>query len=97
MIRKLSATEGLLVPFLQSAYAYEGSDGRFYLYFENSFAVSLLTEEKKRTLCAAVNAAGGGNYQPSEIIGTVREDAGGLREPIDDLLDMETQKENSGF
>lgn len=97
VIRKLSATEGLLVPFLQSAYAYEGSDGRFYLYFENSFAVSLLTEEKKRTLCAAVNAAGGGNYQPSEIIGTVREDAGGLREPIDDLLDMETQKENSGF
>ena len=56
-----------------------------------------MTEEKKRTLCAAVNAAGGGNYQPSEIIGTVREDAGGLREPIDDLLDMETQKENSGF
>ena len=89
VIRKLSATEGLMLPFLQSAYAYEGSDGRFYIFFENAFAVTLLTEEKKLAICAAIRAVGGENYQPAQIIGSVREDAGGLREPIDDLVDME--------
>lgn len=95
VIRKLSATEGLLVPFLQSAYAYEGSDGRFYIYFESDFAVTLLTDEKKRAICAAVHAAGAGNYQPSQIIGSVRKDMGGLREPIDDLVDMGQSEQNT--
>ena len=88
VIRKLSATEGLMVPFLQAAYAYEGSDGRFYIFFENAFAVSLLTDERKLSICSAIGASGGGTYQPSQIIGSVREDAGGLREPIDELTEM---------
>jgi len=88
VVRKLSATEGLIVPFLQAASAYEGSDGRFYIFFENSFAVSLLTDDRKKSVCAAVNAVGG-SYQFSDLIGAVREDAGGLREPIDDLVEMD--------
>ena len=51
--------------------------------------MTLLTEEKKLAICAAIRAVGGENYQPAQIIGSVREDAGGLREPIDDLVDME--------
>lgn len=95
VVRKLSATERLIAPFLQAASAYEGSDGRFYIFFENSFAVSLLTDDRKKSVCAAVNAVGG-NYQPTDLIGAVREDAGGLREPIDDLVEMDcvTDSEN---
>ena len=88
VVRKLSATEALIAPFLQTASAYEGSDGRFYIYFENAFAVSLLNDDRKKSVCAAINAAGG-SYQPTDIIGAVREDAGGLREPIDDLVEMD--------
>ena len=96
VVRRLSATEGLFVPFLQMAYAYEGSDGKFYLFFENNFAVTLMTEDRKKSICNAVNAAGGCNYIPSDIIGSVREDVGGIREPIEDLLEMdeiETEKQ----
>lgn len=88
VVKKLPATEGTIAPFLQAASAYEGSDGRFYIYFENAFAISLLTEEHKKTICAAINAAGG-SYQPTDLVGAVREDAGGLREPIDDLVEMD--------
>ena len=88
VIRKLASTEGLFVPFLQSAYAYEGSDGKFYLFFENSFAVTLLSEDRKQKLCNAINAAGG-RYTPLDIIGTVREDGGEIRNPIDDLTELE--------
>ena len=87
-MRKLSATEALIAPFLQTASAYEGSDGRFYIYFENSFAVSLLNDDRKKSVCAAINAAGG-SCQPTDLVGAVREDAGGLREPIDDLVEMD--------
>lgn len=88
VVRKLSATEALIAPFLQTASAYEGSDGRFYIYFENSFAVSLLNDDRKKSVCAAINAAGG-SCQPTDLVGAVREDAGGLREPIDDLVEMD--------
>ena len=88
VIRKLASTEGLFVPFLQSTYAYEGSDGKFYLFFENSFAVTLLSEDRKQKLCNAINAAGG-RYTPLDIIGTVREDGGEIRNPIDDLTELE--------
>ncbi len=89
VVRKLSPTEGLFAPFLQMAYAYEGTDGKFYLKFENKFALNLLTEDKKRTIANAVNGVGGKNYLPSDIIGAVQEDIGGIREPIDDLLEMD--------
>ena len=89
VVRRIAPTEALLAPFLQMAYAYEGSDGKFYLFFESKFAVNLITEEKKKTICAAVNAAGGCSYLPNDIIGSVREDVGGIREPIEDLLEMD--------
>lgn len=89
VVRKLSPTEGLFSPFLQMAYAYEGSDGKFYLFFENQFAVTLLTDDRKKTIANAVNAVGGTAYIPSDIIGSVQEDVGGIREPIDDLLEMD--------
>lgn len=90
VVRRISPTEALLAPFLQMAYAYEGSDGKFYLFFESKFAVTLLTDEKKKSICAAVNAVGGTvNYLPNDIIASVREDIGGIREPIEDLLEME--------
>ena len=47
-----------------------------------------LNDDRKKSVCAAINAAGG-SYQPTDIIGAVREDAGGLREPIDDLVEMD--------
>lgn len=31
----------------------------------------------------------GGSCQPTDLVGAVREDAGGLREPIDDLVEMD--------
>ena len=89
VVRRLSPTEGLLTPFLQMAYAYEGSDGKFYLFFESKFAVALMSEEKKKTVCGAVNAVSGSNYLPVDIISSVREDVGGIREPIEDLLEMD--------
>ncbi len=89
VVRKLSPTEGLFSPFLQMAYAYEGSDGKFYVFFENQFAVTLLTDDRKNTIANAVNAVGGTAYIPSDIIGSVQEDVGGIREPIDDLLEMD--------
>ncbi len=89
VVRKLAPTEGLLAPFLQMAYAYEGSDGKFYLFFENKFGVTLLTDDKKKTIAGAVNTVGGTAFLPSDVIGSVQEDVGGIREPIDDLLEME--------
>ncbi len=95
VLRKLSPTEGLFVPFLQTAYAYEGADGKFYLFFDNAFGMSLMTEDRKKSLCNAVNAAGG-RYLPSDIIGTVRNEENETREPIDDLLDLKkTDKSES--
>ena len=89
VVRKLTPTEGLLAPFLQMAYAYDGSDGKFYLFFENKFAVTLLTDDKKRTIAGVVNAVGGMSYLPTDVIASVQEDVGGIREPIDDLLEMD--------
>ena len=90
VVRRLAPTEGLFMPFLQAAYAYEGTDGKFYIFFENKFGVTLLTDTRKQTLCAAVNTAGAARqYIPADIIGTVRDDVGGIREPIEDLLEME--------
>ncbi len=92
VVRKLAPTEGPFAPFLQTAYAYEGADGRFYLYFESKFALTLLTEARKRAIASAVNTVAGVLYQPADIIGTVQEDVGGIREPIDDLLELPEAK-----
>ena len=90
VVRRLAPTEGLFMPFLQAAYAYEGTDGKFYIFFENKFATSLLTDARKQSICAAVNTAGAlRQYTPADLIGTVREDVGGIREPIEDLLELE--------
>ena len=90
VVRRLAPTEGLFMPFLQAAYAYEGTDGKFYIFFENKFAITLLSDVRKQTICAAVNTAGGARqYIPADIIGTVRDDVGGIREPIEDLLEQE--------
>ena len=90
IVRRLAPTEGLFIPFLQAAYAYEGTDGKFYIFFENKFALTLLTDVRKKTICAAVNTAGAlRTYIPADIIGTVRDDVGGIREPIEDLLELE--------
>ena len=89
VIRRLSPTEGLFAPFLHTAYAYEGSDGKFYIFFENRFGVTLLTDARKKTLCATINTAGGSSYLPSDIIGTVRDDSAEIREPIEDLLELD--------
>ncbi len=90
VVRRLAPTEGLFIPFLQAAYAYEGTDGKFYIFFESKFGITLLTDARKQTLCAAVNTAGSlRQYIPADIIGTVRDDVGGIREPIEDLLELE--------
>ena len=90
VVRRLSPTEGLFAPFLQAAYAYEGTDGKFYIFFESKFAITLLNDIRKKTLCAAVNTAGASrSYIPADIIGTVRDDVGGIRQPIEDLLELE--------
>ena len=47
-----------------------------------------MTDERKKTICHAINTAGG-HYTYQDIIASVREDVGGIREPIEDLLDME--------
>ena len=88
VVRKIEPTEHLIAPFLQMAYAYEGSDGKFYIFFESKFAVGQMTDEKKKTICHAINAAGG-HYNYQDIIASVREDVGGIREPIEDLLEMD--------
>lgn len=89
VIRRLSPTEGLFAPFLHTAYAYEGTDGKFYIFFENKFGVTLLTEARKKTLCAVINTAGGSSYLPSDLIGTVRDDSNEIREPMEDLLELD--------
>ncbi len=89
VVRKLTPTEGLFAPFLQTAYAYEGSDGKFYLSFESKFALTLLTDDRKKTIASVVNAVAGKSYLMSDVIGSVQEDIGGIREPIDDLLEMD--------
>ncbi|MBQ9747707.1 MAG: DNA polymerase III subunit gamma/tau [Clostridia bacterium] len=88
-VRRLAPTDGLFAPFLQGAYAYDGSDGIFYLFFDSKFGVTLLTDARKQTIAAAVHALGGKLYDIHSIVGTVREDGGEIREPIDDLLEME--------
>ncbi len=88
VVRKIEPTEHLIAPFLQTAYAYEGSDGKFYIFFDSKFAVGQMTDEKKKTICHAINTAGG-HYTYQDIIASVREDVGGIREPIEDLLEME--------
>ena len=90
IVRRLAPTEGLFIPFLQAAYAYEGTDGKFYIFFESKFGITLLTDMRKQTICAAVNTAGAlRQYIPADIIGTVRDDVGGIREPIEDLLELD--------
>ncbi len=95
VVRRLAPSEGLFAPFLQTAYAYDGSDGKFYLSFESKFALTLLTDDRKKVIAAAVNAIGGGSYAPSDILGSIQEDVGGLREPIDDLLEMDEVEKTS--
>ena len=78
------------MPFLQAAYAYEGTDGKFYIFFESKFGITLLNDMRKQTICSAVNTAGAlRQYIPADIIGTVRDDVGGIREPIEDLLELD--------
>ncbi len=89
VVRRLSPTEGLFAPFMQSAYAYDGSDGKFYLFFENKFALTQLNDHRKQLIVTAVNALGGKSYLPSDIIGSVQEESSELRLPIDDLLEMD--------
>ena len=90
IVRRLAPTDGLFSPFLQAAYAYEGTDGKFYIFFESKFGITLLTDLRKQTICAAVNTAGAlRQYIPADVIGTVRDDVGGIREPIEDLLEQE--------
>jgi DNA polymerase-3 subunit gamma/tau len=90
VVRRLAPTEALFMPFLQSAYAYEGTDGKFYIFFESKFGTTLLTDMRKQTICAAVNTAGAARqYIPADILGNVRDDVGGIREPIEDLLEFE--------
>ncbi len=89
IVRRLAPSDGLFAPFMQRAYAYEGSDGIFYLYFDSKFAVSLLNDDRKRTIAGAIHSLGGKLYDVKAIIGTVREEENEIREPIDDLLDME--------
>ncbi|MBQ2988477.1 MAG: DNA polymerase III subunit gamma/tau [Clostridia bacterium] len=90
VVRRLAPTEGLFIPFLQSAYAYEGTDGKFYIFFESKFGITLLNDARKQTICAAVNAAGALRaYIPADVIGTFHDDVGGIREPIEDLLELE--------
>jgi hypothetical protein len=48
-----------------------------------------LTDDKKKTIAGAVNAVGGTSYLPADVIASVQEDVGGIREPIDDLLEMD--------
>ncbi|MBR6744733.1 MAG: hypothetical protein IKM00_05920, partial [Clostridia bacterium] len=90
VVRRLAPTEGLFIPFLQAAYAYEGTDGKFYIFFESKFGITLLNDARKQTICAAVNAAGALRaYIPADVIGTFHDDVGGIREPIEDLLELE--------
>ena len=89
VVRRVSPTEGLFAPFLQSASAYESTEGKFYIYFESKFAITLLTDMRKKTLCAAINTASGSSYLYTDIIGTVRDDTSEFREPMDDLLELD--------
>lgn len=88
-VRRLAPTDGLFAPFLQGAYAYDGSDGILYLYFDSKFGVTLLTDDRKQKIAAAIHSLGGKLYDVKSIVGTVREDGGEIREPIDDLLEMQ--------
>ena len=89
VVRRVSPTEGLFAPFLQAASAYESTEGKFYIYFESKFGVTLLTDMRKKTLCAAINTASGSSYLHTDIIGTVRDDTSEFREPMDDLLELD--------
>ena len=96
VVRRVSPTEALFAPFLHAAYAYEATDGKFYIYFENKFGVTLLTDTRKKTLCAAINTASASNYLPADIIGTVRDETNEIREPIEDLLELDEVERTDG-
>ena len=87
IVRRLSATEKLLVPFLQAASAFEEPNGRFSIEFESKFAVSLMTDARKNAVASAVNAVLGTSYQPDDVLCAARENVGGVRQPIEDLVE----------
>ncbi|MBQ0126150.1 MAG: hypothetical protein KBS59_07520, partial [Clostridiales bacterium] len=90
VVRRVSASEPSLAPYLYRAQAREGGDGRFYLFFENKFSANIVSSaaQSKQIICAALEDITGKNFSPDDVICDVISNAEEIiREPIDDIVD----------
>ena len=97
IVRMIAQTDASIAPNLFRARALEGSDGRLYIFFDNSFAVSIIgsSPNTKKNLSKAVLAVTGKEFLESDIISLVEKNAEAvIHEPIDYIL--EKIKESEG-
>ena len=90
IVRKIAQSDPSVAPNLFRAKALAGSDGRLYIFFDNSFAVSIIgsSPETKKNISDAVYAVTKVRFPDSDIIADVERNAEAIiHEPIDYILE----------
>ncbi len=90
VVRKIAQSDASVAPSLFRAKALEGTDGRLYIFFDNSFAVSIIgsSPETKKNISDAVYAVTKVRFAEGDIIADVEKNAEAvIHEPIDYILE----------
>ena len=96
IVRLISQSDASIAPNLFRAKALEGSDGRLYIFFDNSFAVSIIgsSPETKSNISKSVFAVTGKKFSEDDIIAVVEKNAETVvHEPIDYILEKINESE----
>ena len=90
VVRKIAQSDPSVAPNLFRAKALVGNDGRLYIFFDNSFAVSIVgsSPNTKKNISDAVYAVTKERFAESDIIADVEKNAESIiHEPIDYILE----------
>ena len=96
VVRKIAQSDASVAPSLFRAKALQGSDGRLYIFFDNSFAVSVVgsSADTKKNISDAVYAVTKVRFAESDIIADVEKNAEAvIHEPIDFILEKINESE----
>ena len=96
IVRKIAQTDASVAPSLFRAKALEGTDGRLYIFFDNSFAVSIVgsSADTKKNISDAVYAVTKVRFAESDIVADVEKNAEAvIHEPIDFILEKINESE----
>ena len=77
------------MPFIDSSEGFCGDDGRFYIFFSDSFAEELLTDARRREgVCEALNKFYSARFIPDDIKAITDSDDTREKLAIDELSDI---------